>query len=49
MEGVIVFGATSAIAAEVAAIHAERGDRLHLVGRNEGKLAALVERLARQA
>lgn len=40
MEHVVIFGATSAIAAEVAKIHAARGDRLHLVGRNEGKLVA---------
>jgi short-subunit dehydrogenase len=38
-------GATSAIAAEVAVLHAARGDRLHLVGRSEEKLAELVRRL----
>ncbi len=38
MERVLVLGATSAIAARVAAIHAARGDRLHLVGRTRAKL-----------
>ena len=37
---VLVFGATSAIAAQVARLHAQRGARLHLVGRNPDKLAA---------
>lgn len=46
MQRVLVLGATSAIAAEVAQIHAGRGDRLHLVGRNRDKLAALARRLA---
>jgi decaprenylphospho-beta-D-erythro-pentofuranosid-2-ulose 2-reductase len=46
MARVIIFGATSAIAAEVAAIHAKRGDRLHLVGRNRAKLDALCARLS---
>jgi len=41
MQRVVVFGATSAIAAVAARIHAERGDRVHLVARNGGKLAAL--------
>jgi decaprenylphospho-beta-D-erythro-pentofuranosid-2-ulose 2-reductase len=41
---VLVLGATSAIAAEVAAIYAGRGHRLHLVGRNAEKLAAVGER-----
>jgi short-subunit dehydrogenase len=44
MDHVLIFGATSAIAAEVAAIHAARGDRLHLVGRNAEKLARVAER-----
>jgi len=44
MKRVLVFGATSAIAAEVAALYAGRGDRLHLVGRNEGKLASVASR-----
>jgi decaprenylphospho-beta-D-erythro-pentofuranosid-2-ulose 2-reductase len=46
VDRVIVFGATSAIAAEVAAIYGARGDALHLVGRNAEKLAALSQRLA---
>ena len=33
MDNVLIFGATSAIASEVAVIHAARGHRLHLVGR----------------
>ncbi len=41
MERVLILGATSSIAAEVARIHAERGDRLHLVGRNPRKLEAV--------
>lgn len=44
MERVLILGATSAIAAEVAILHARRGDRLHLVGRSDDKLAALVAR-----
>ncbi len=43
---VLVLGATSAIAAEAAAIYAARGDRIHLVGRNPEKLAAVAERCA---
>ncbi len=46
MARVVIFGATSAIAAEVSVRYAARGDSLHLVGRNEDKLAALVRRLA---
>ena len=38
MRRVLVLGATSAVASEVAQLHAARGDRLHLVGRNEVKL-----------
>lgn len=41
---VLIFGATSAVAAEVAALCAERGDRLHLVGRSALKLSQLGER-----
>jgi decaprenylphospho-beta-D-erythro-pentofuranosid-2-ulose 2-reductase len=44
-ERVLIFGATSAIAAEVARLYAARGARLHLVGRNADKLAALVASL----
>ena len=39
MQRVLILGATSAIATEVARIHAGRGDRLHLVGRDPDKLA----------
>lgn len=42
---VAIFGATSAIAADVARIYAARGARLYLVGRNPDKLAALVHEL----
>jgi len=45
MDRVIIFGATSAIAKEVAAVYAARGDALHLVGRNPDKLAALASQL----
>src|SRR6516225_2603761 len=41
-ERVLILGATSAIAAEVARLYAARGARLHLVGRNPDKLAGLV-------
>ncbi len=44
MQRVLILGATSAIAAEVAVIHALRGDRLHLVGRNPDKLEAVAHR-----
>jgi short-subunit dehydrogenase len=40
----LICGATSAIAAEFAALCARRGDRLYLIGRDPGKLAALVAR-----
>jgi decaprenylphospho-beta-D-erythro-pentofuranosid-2-ulose 2-reductase len=49
MERVLVFGATSAIAAEVCALHAARGDRLLLVGRNEEKLRAVVARVGAES
>ena len=39
---VAIFGATSAIAAEIARLYAGRGGRLFLVGRDPAKLAALV-------
>jgi short-subunit dehydrogenase len=42
---VLILGATSAIAAEVARLYAARGARLHLVGRNPEKLSALVTSL----
>ena len=44
MNHVLIFGATSAIAAEVARLFAERGDRLHLVARNSEKLADVASR-----
>ncbi|MDB4947033.1 MAG: oxidoreductase, short-chain dehydrogenase/reductase family [Labilithrix sp.] len=43
---VLVLGATSAIASEVARIHAGRGDRLLLVGRNAAKLEEVARRCA---
>jgi short-subunit dehydrogenase len=46
MERVLVLGATSAIAAEVCLVHARRGDRLHMVGRDREKLDAVVRRCA---
>jgi decaprenylphospho-beta-D-erythro-pentofuranosid-2-ulose 2-reductase len=42
---VLVLGATSAIAAEVARCYAARDARLHLVGRSDDKLARLVQEL----
>src|SRR5690349_8622771 len=42
---VLILGATSAIAVEVARLYAERGARLHLVARNQHKLSALVDTL----
>ena len=44
MKRVLILGATSAIAAHVAEIHAGRGDRIHLVGRTESKLADVARR-----
>jgi short-subunit dehydrogenase len=46
MKRVLIFGATSAIAAEVAVLHARRCDRLHLVGRDPAKLAVVATRCA---
>ncbi|MES1176389.1 MAG: SDR family NAD(P)-dependent oxidoreductase [Myxococcales bacterium] len=43
---VLIFGATSAVAAEVALLYAARGARLHLVARNTDKLAELAGRCA---
>lgn len=43
-ERVVIFGATSAVAAEVAMLFAARGARLHLVGRNAEKLGRVAER-----
>jgi decaprenylphospho-beta-D-erythro-pentofuranosid-2-ulose 2-reductase len=47
MQRVLILGATSAIAREVALLHAQRGDRLHLVGRNADKLAEVARACAR--
>lgn len=44
MERVLLLGATSAIASEIATIHASRGARLHLIGRNPEKLERVVRR-----
>jgi len=47
-ERVVVFGATSTIAAEAAVLYARRGARLHLVGRNAGKLESVAGRCRRE-
>jgi len=44
-EHIAIFGATSAIAADVARVYAARGARLYLVGRSGDKLAKLVAEL----
>jgi short-subunit dehydrogenase len=44
-EHIAIFGATSAIAADVARVYAARGARLYLVGRNADKLTKLVAEL----
>jgi decaprenylphospho-beta-D-erythro-pentofuranosid-2-ulose 2-reductase len=49
MKRILILGATSAIASEVAAIYAQRGDRLLLVGRNLQKLRTLQTRLGLEA
>lgn len=46
MPHILLFGATSAIAAEVAVLYARRGARLHLVARNAAKLDAVRARCA---
>ena len=46
MQRVLILGATSAIAGEVAEIYAKRGDHLCLVGRNREKLDSVVSRCA---
>lgn len=46
---IMILGATSAIAAEVAVLCAARGDRLYLVGRSRQKMAALLERVGEAA
>ncbi|MDB4985380.1 MAG: oxidoreductase, short-chain dehydrogenase/reductase family, partial [Myxococcaceae bacterium] len=45
---VAIFGATSAIAADVARLYAKRGARLYLVGRSGEKLARLARELGSQ-
>lgn len=45
MERVLILGATSTIAGDVARLYAARGARLYLVGRSDDKLAALVDEL----
>src|SRR3954470_25041304 len=45
-EHVLIFGATSAVAAEVAFLFAERGAHLHLVARNPEKLSLVAQRCA---
>lgn len=42
---VLILGATSDVAAEVARLYAQRGARLFLLGRNAGRLSALSETL----
>lgn len=42
---IVIVGATSSVAADVARIYAERGDKLVLVARNEEKLRDLVDEL----
>ncbi len=45
MARILIIGATSAIAAEVARRYAARGDRLFLVGRTQAKIDALISEL----
>ena len=47
-ERVVIFGATSVIAAEAAVLYARRGSRLHLVGRNAEKLESVAHRCRRE-
>ncbi|NVB38850.1 SDR family NAD(P)-dependent oxidoreductase [Pseudenhygromyxa sp. WMMC2535] len=44
-ERVLIIGATSAIAAAFARLHAQRGSQLYLIARNRERLAALVDEL----
>lgn len=46
MANVLIVGASSAIASEVARLYARRGDRLYLIARDAAKLARLGEELA---
>jgi len=45
MANVLVIGATSAIAQEIARVYAERGDRLFLLGRDAARLRVIAEAL----
>lgn len=45
MARILIIGATSAIATEIARIYARRGDTLHLVARHGGRLEALRDEL----
>ena len=45
MKSALIFGATSAIAQEVAKIHARQGAKLFLVARDEAKLLSIAENL----
>ena len=45
MARVLIVGATSAIATEMARIYASRGDSLYLLARNEGRLHSLAQKL----
>jgi decaprenylphospho-beta-D-erythro-pentofuranosid-2-ulose 2-reductase len=44
MKRILILGATSAVASEIAAAYAQSGAKLHLVGRNAEKLAAVSAR-----
>ena len=44
-KNIVIFGATSSIAQEVAKIYAENGDQLFLVGRNSSRLSAIADDL----
>jgi decaprenylphospho-beta-D-erythro-pentofuranosid-2-ulose 2-reductase len=48
VQNVLIVGATSAVASEVAALYARRGARLHLLGRSGAKMDALLARLDSQ-
>jgi short-subunit dehydrogenase len=45
VSNVLIIGATSAIAGEIARVHAERGDRLFLLGRDAARMGALAKSL----
>lgn len=46
MARVLILGATSAIATEMATRYGRRGDRLHLIGRDPDKLGAVARRVS---